>query len=141
MTIGAIVLPLLALAVCGGGAWFAWRLVSAAEFREGERSSSDSGESGTAADKLGAGRPADAAGVEHHDPSQAHAERSGVQLAGFVIATAAIAIGLGGIGYVLAVALGFEPMWLLAGYALFLALVGGAALVWRRNRARREAGG
>lgn len=35
MTLGAIAIPLVALAVCFGGMWFAWRLVSGAA-REGE---------------------------------------------------------------------------------------------------------
>ena len=35
MTLGAIAIPLVALAVCYGGMWFAWRLVNGAA-REGE---------------------------------------------------------------------------------------------------------
>ena len=35
MTLGAIAIPLVALAVCFGGMWFAWRLVNGAA-REGE---------------------------------------------------------------------------------------------------------
>ena len=35
MTIGAILVPLVALGLCAGGMWFAWRLVRAAG-REGE---------------------------------------------------------------------------------------------------------
>lgn len=129
MTVGAIILPLLALVVCGGGAWLAWRLVKAAEFGESEHSSADSGDS--------ASEPA-AAPVEDEDSHHAQAERSGVQVTGFVIATAAILIGLGGIGYVLAGALGIDTMWLLVAYGLVLAIVVGVTLaVWRRNRARR----
>lgn len=38
MTIGAILVPMVALGLCAGGMWFAWRLVRAAgrEGREGE---------------------------------------------------------------------------------------------------------
>ena len=134
MTVGAIILPLLALVVCGGGAWLAWRLVRAAEIGEGEDSSADGGDS--------ASEPSDAAPVEDEDSRHAQAERSGVHLTGFVIATAAILIGLGGIGYVLAGALGIDTMWLLVAYALVLVIVVGATLaVWRRNRARRPGTG
>lgn len=35
MTIGAVLVPLVALGLCAGGMWFAWRLVRAAG-REGE---------------------------------------------------------------------------------------------------------
>ena len=76
------------------------------------------------------------------DSRQPQAERSGVQVTGFVIATAAILIGLGGIGYVLAGALDIDTMWLLVAYALVLAAVVGATLaVWRRHRARRSGTG
>lgn len=37
MTLGAIAIPLVALAICFGGMWFAWRLVNGAA-REGEGS-------------------------------------------------------------------------------------------------------
>ena len=134
MTVGAIILPLLALVVCGGGAWLAWRLVRAAEFGEGEHSPSDGGDS--------ASEPSHTAPVEDEDSREPPAERSGVQITGFVIATAAILIGLGGIGYVLAGPLGIDTMWLLVAYALVLAIVVGATVaVWRRNRARRPGTG
>lgn len=80
--------------------------------------------------------------MEDEDSRHAQAERSGVQLTGFVIATAAILIGLGGIGYVLAGALGVDTTWLLVAYGLVLAVVVGVTLaVWRRNRARRSGTG
>lgn len=111
----------------------AWRLVRAAELGEGEHSPSDGGDS--------ASEPSDEAPADD-DSRHAQAERSGVHLAGFVVATAAILIGLGGIGYVLAGALGIDTMWLLVAYALVLAIVGGATLaVRRRNRARRRGTG
>lgn len=42
MTIGAIVVPLVALGLCAAGMWFAWRLVRAAA-REGELESGERG--------------------------------------------------------------------------------------------------
>ena len=76
MSIGAIVIPLVALAVCGGAMWLAWRIVRFAD-----------AESGNALPK--------------DELAEAESPRpSATRKVGIAIAVLAMAVGLGGIAFV-----------------------------------------
>ena len=76
MSIGAIVIPLVALAVCGGAMWLAWRIVKFAD--------------------------AESAGAQPLvDTVEAATPRPGAtRKVGIAIAVLAMAVGLGGIAFV-----------------------------------------
>ena len=131
MTVGAIVVPLVALAVCTAGAWFAWRLVRAAD------EAGDEAPVPPNSAELGTTRREDASTDDEQAPDSV-TDRSGVHLLGLVVASAAILFGLGGIGYVLASALGIGTIWLLLGYAVAIAIVAGAIFVAVRFRSRAQ---
>ena len=110
MTLGAIVIPAVALALCFGGMWFAWRLVAGAERAEAED----------------APRP-----PPEQRPTPA---RRGI--AGPLIALAVMALGLGGIGLIAARSLGMASPLLVAGaLAAGFGLLG-AGLMWALRRRR-----
>lgn len=135
MTIGAIVVPLIALAVCAGGAWLAWRLVGIANAEEAERPS-DQAKSGR--DESGTSSQATAPDAAEQGLPVPAPQRSGIHLLGLAIALAAILLGLGGVGAVLARALGINTSWLLLGYAMVLAIVVGVLLAVRSRHRKRE---
>lgn len=113
MTIGAIVIPLAALALCGGGMWLAWRLVRRAE--------------GTA--------------VEIEPPPLAAPLPPGAgsaRVVGQLMAVAGAGLGIMGIALALWRAFGWPPLWL----GLVLFAVGGAMgiLAWRMLRRTRSGG-
>lgn len=155
MTIGAILLPLIALAVCAGGAWFSWRMVKAASeadeasdvdgsavpSSEGEASASaksqSTGTENAAASGAGQGEADAASNANPAGASDALPERSGVHLAGLVVASVAILVGLGGIGYVVGTLTGLNGTWLLVGYIAIVASVAGALLIARRRHRTR----
>ena len=75
MSIGAIVIPLVALAVCGGAMWLAWRIVRFADAESGI--------------------------LPKADAAEAEAPRpSATRKVGIAIAVLAMAVGLGGIAFV-----------------------------------------
>ena len=151
VTIGAILLPLIALAVCVGGAWFSWRMVkaaseadeasdvdsSAAPSGEGEVSTSgknqSTGAESAATSGAGQGEAGAAGNANPAGTSDSVPERSGVHLAGLVVASVAILVGLGGIGYVVGTLTGLNGTWLLVGYIAIVAGVAGALLIARRR--------
>lgn len=148
MTIGAILLPLIALAVCAGGAWFSWRMVKAASEAEeasdvddsltpsgeGEVSAATRNQSADAESAATSGASEAAAdNVNPAGASDSLPERSGVHLAGLVVASVAILVGLGGIGYVVGTLTGLNGTWLLVGYIAIVAGVAGALLIARRR--------
>lgn len=115
MTIGAIVIPLAALALCGAGMWLAWRLVRQAE--------------GTA-DQAPPPRPS---------PAPAPSGPDSVRVVGQLMALAGA--GLGGMGIAVALwrAFGWRPI----GLVLVLAALasGMGLLAWRvLRRGRRRPG-
>ena len=120
MTLGAILIPIVALAVCFGGMWFAWRLVAGAE-REEE-------------------------GPKDQPTASADADRPILQpiparrgVAGPVIALAAVMLGLGGFAFIAARALGGAPPLLVAGgVAAGVGLLGGV-LIWALRRRPQSA--
>ena len=115
MTLGAILIPIVALAVCFGGMWFAWRLVMGAE-REGAEPKD---------------QPTAAADAERPTPQPAPARRG---VAGPVIALAAVMLGLGGFAFIAAPALGGAPPLLVAGaVAIGVGLLGGIS-IWALRR-------
>ena len=108
MTLGAVAIPLVALAVCFGGMWLAWRLVNGAA-REG----------GETPDVPPQARPARRVGI------------------GRVLALAAMALGLGGMALIAArLASADAPLLVAAAVAIGFALlgVGCLALLSRRRR-------
>ena len=122
MTLGAIVIPLVALALCAAGLGLAWSLVRRAESQADE----DTAPRG-AAERTQAGqdRPARAA---------ATAQRPGraARIVGQLMALAGFALGMAGIVVVLWRAFALHPIWLVV--SLFA--IGGATavLVWRIYR-------
>ena len=114
MTLGAILIPIVALAVCFGGMWFAWRLVMGAE-REGAGPKD---------------QPTAAADAER-PPPPAPARRG---VAGPVIALAAVMVGLGGFAFIAAPALGSaSPLLVAGGVATGVGLLGGFS-IWALRR-------
>ena len=105
MTIGAIVIPLAALALCGAGMWLAWRLVRRAE------------------------------GAADQPPPQPTAEaaplppRHGVRVVGQLMALAGAGLGTMGIALALWRAMDWQPL----GLGLVLATLAAATglLAWR----------
>ncbi len=118
MTIGAIVIPLAALALCGAGMWLAWRLVRQAE---------------GAADQAPPPRPSAV-------PAPLPSGPDSVRVVGQLMALAGA--GLGGMGIAVALwrAFGWQPI----GLVLVLAALasGMGLLAWRvlRRRGRRRPG-
>ena len=117
MTLGAVVIPLVALAVCFGGMWLAWRLVNGAAREGGEMPDV----------------PPQAV------PAQARpARRVGI---GRLLALAAMALGLGGMALIAArLASADAPLLVAAAVAIGFALLGagGLALLSRRQRRHSE---
>ena len=113
MTLGAVVIPLVALAVCFGGMWLAWRLVNGAAREGGET------------------RDVPPQAV----PAQARpARRVGI---GRLLALAAMALGLGGMALIAARLAGADaPLLVAAAVAIGFALLGAGclALLSRRRR-------
>ena len=113
MTLGAVVIPLVALAVCFGGMWLAWRLVNGA-VREG----------GETPDVPPQAVP----------PQARPARRVGI---GRILALAAMALGLGGMALIAARLAGADaPLLVAAAVAIGFALLGAGclALLSRRRR-------
>ncbi len=115
MTIGAIVIPLAALALCGAGMWLAWRLVRQAE--------------GTADQPPPRPSPT---------PAPLPSGPDSVRVVGQLMALAGA--GLGGMGIAVALwrAFGWQPIGL-----VLVALASGMGLLaWRvlRRRGRRRPG-
>lgn len=115
MTLGAVVIPLVALAVCFGGMWLAWRLVNGAAREGGETPDV----------------PPQAV------PAQARpARRVGI---GRVLALAAMALGLGGMALIAARLAGAEaPLLVAAAVAIGFALLGAGCLALLARRQRPE---
>lgn len=122
MTLGAIVIPLAALALCAAGFGLAWSLVRRAENQTPEDAA-----------PLGA---ADQTQVEQDQPAEAAAtaQRPGgaVRIVGQLMALAGFALGMAGIVVVLWRAFALHPIWLVVS----LLAIGGATavLVWRIYR-------
>ena len=121
MTLGAIVIPLAALALCAAGFALAWSLVRRAE------SHGDEGAAPPGADEQ---TPA-----EREQPAQGAApQRPGgaVRIVGQLMALAGFALGMAGIVVVLWRAFVLHPIWLVVS----LLAIGGttAVLVWRIYR-------
>ena len=123
MTLGAIVIPLAALALCAAGFGLAWSLVRRAESQADEDAA-----------PLGA---ADQTQVEQDQPAEAAAtaqQRPGgaVRIVGQLMALAGFALGMAGIVVVLWRAFALHPIWLVVS----LLAIGGATvvLVWRIYR-------
>lgn len=116
MTLGAVVIPLVALAVCFGGMWLAWRLVNGAAREGGETPDV----------------PPQAV------PTQARpARRGGI---GRVIALAAMALGLGGMALIAARLAGADaPLLVAAAVAIGFALLGAGCLALLSRRRHSEA--
>ena len=116
MTLGAVVIPLVALAVCFGGMWLAWRLVNGAA-REG----------GETADV-----PPQAVPARKARPGR----RVGI---GRVLALAAMALGLGGMALIAARLAGADaPLLVAAAVAIGFALLGAGCLALLSRRQRLE---
>ena len=77
MSIGAVVIPLVALAICLGGMWFAWRLVGRSEETDGSQRQRAAPPSSA--------QPAATAGIQRAGPVMAFA---GVSLGIFGVASA-----------------------------------------------------
>ena len=123
MTLGAIVIPLAALALCAAGFGLAWSLVRRAESQTAE----DAAPPGTDDQPL----------AEQDQPAQAAAsapQRPGgaVRIVGQLMALAGFALGMAGIVVVLWRAFALHPIWLVVS----LLAIGGATavLVWRIHR-------
>lgn len=115
MTLGAVAIPLVALAVCFGGMWLAWRLVNGAA-REG-------GETPDVPPQV--------------VPPQARpARRGGI---GRIIALAAMALGLGGMALIAARLAGADaPLLVAAAVAIGFALLGAGCLALLSRRQHPE---
>ena len=115
MTLGAVVIPLVALAVCFGGMWLAWRLVNGAAREGGETPDV----------------PPQAV------PARARpARRVGI---GRVLALAAMALGLGGMALIAARLAGADaPLLVAAAVAIGFALLGAGCLTLLSRRQRPE---
>lgn len=112
MTIGAIVIPLAALALCGAGMWLAWRLVRRAE---------------GPADQTPPAQPSlDAAPLPPRD--------HGVRIVGQMMALAGGGLGTMGIALALWRAFGWEPLGL--GVVLIAVGIGMGLFAWRVLRRR-----
>ena len=115
MTLGAVVIPLVALAVCFGGMWLAWRLVNGATREGGETP----------------GVPPQAIPAR-----KAPARRVGI---GRIIALAAMALGLGGMALIAARLAGADaPLLVAAAVAIGFALLGAGCLALLSRRQRLE---
>ena len=116
MTLGAVAIPLVALAVCFGGMWLAWRLVNGAAREGGEMP--DVPPQAVPARKARPGR------------------RSGI---GRVLALAAMALGLGGMALIAARLAGADaPLLVAAAVAIGFALLGAGCLALLSRRRRPE---
>ncbi len=117
MSLGAIVIPFVALAICLGGMWFAWRLVGGSERTDENRRQS-------------------AAPAPQPQPASA----TGTRLAGPIMALAGMSLGIGGITYAIARAYDMDSP-LLAAVVLPAGFCLAAAGIWmwrvRRRAARR----
>lgn len=116
MSIGAVVIPLVALAICLGGMWFAWRLVGRSEEADGNQ-------------RQRAAPPS---------PAQ-QATAAGTQRAGPIVAFAGVSLGIFGIASTIARRQDVDSPLLVAVVlsAGFFLLAAGIWL-WRvRRRARR----
>ena len=116
MTLGAVAIPLVALAVCFGGMWLAWRLVNCAAREGGETPDV----------------PPQAV------PAQARpARRVGI---GRLLALAAMALGLGGMALIAARLAGADaPLLVAAAVAIGFALLGAGSLALLSRRQHSEA--
>ena len=115
MTLGAVVIPLVALAVCFGGMWLAWRLVNGAAREGGET----------------------AAVPPQAVPARKVPARRGV--VGPVVALAAMTLGLGGMALIAARLAGADaPLLVAAAVAIGFALLGAGCLALLSRRRRPE---
>lgn len=115
MTLGAILIPIVALAVCFGGMWFAWRLVVGAEREEAGLTN----------------QPTASSDAERPTSQPAPARRG---VTGPVIALAAVMLGLGGFAFIAAPALGgASPLLVAGGVATGVGLLGGIS-IWALRR-------
>ena len=121
MTLGAIVIPLAALALCAVGLALAWRLVRRAE---------DSADGGDAA-------PMQSGQVAGADPGTDSAAPAGaVRVVGQLMALAGIGLGALAVALALWRAFAMHPLWLAAAA---VAICGGmAAWGWRILRQRQR---
>ena len=116
MSLGAIVIPFVALAVCVAGMWFAWRLVG-----EAERIDEDD-------DKGQQDKP-----TSRPEPESA---TGGTGLAGPIMMLGGVSLGIGGIAFAIARAQGADNPVLVAAawpFGFCLVAVGIRALMVRRR--------
>ena len=114
MTLGAVAIPLVALAVCFGGMWLAWRLVNGAAREGGETPD-----------------------VPQAVPARKVPARRGV--VGPVVALAAMTLGLGGMALIAARLAGADaPLLVAAAVAIGFALLGAGCLALLSRRQRLE---
>ena len=118
MTLGAIVIPLAALALCAAGFGLAWSLVRRAESHGDEGTAPPGADEQTPAE-----REQSAQGAAPQRPGGA------VRIVGQLMALAGFALGMAGIVVVLWRAFALHPIWLVVS----LLAIGGATavLVWR----------
>ena len=123
MTLGAIVIPLAALALCAAGLGLAWSLVRRAESQADEGAAPRRADEQTLAEQ---DQPAEAAAIAPQRPGGA------ARIVGQLMALAGFALGMAGILVVLWRAFAFHPIWLVVS----LLAIGGATavLVWRIYR-------
>lgn len=117
MSVGAVVIPLVALAVCLGGMWFAWRLVGG---REGDNANRQ----------------------QQRGPSPSPAQpasATGTKVAGPIMALAGMSLSTGGITFAIARARDVEsPLLAAVVLAVGFCLVAAGIWLWIRRRAQRK---